>query len=33
VVVGGLITSTSLTLLLLPILYSWFEGRKKEVEV
>jgi heavy metal efflux system protein len=33
VVVGGLITSTLLTLLLLPILYSWFEARKKEVEI
>jgi len=29
VVVGGLITSTLLTLLVLPILYSWFEGKKK----
>jgi cobalt-zinc-cadmium resistance protein CzcA len=29
VVVGGLITSTALTLLVLPILYSWFEGKKK----
>ena len=27
VVVGGLITSTALTLLLLPTLYAWFEGR------
>jgi cobalt-zinc-cadmium resistance protein CzcA len=32
VVVGGLITSTLLTLLLLPILYSWFGARKKERE-
>jgi cobalt-zinc-cadmium resistance protein CzcA len=28
VVVGGLITSTLLTLLLIPSLYGWFEGRK-----
>ena len=28
VVVGGLITSTALTLLLLPTLYGWFEGAK-----
>lgn len=32
VVVGGLITSTLLTLLVLPILYSWFEGKKKWAE-
>lgn len=30
VVVGGLITSTALTLLLLPTLYGWFEGSKVE---
>ena len=30
VVVGGLITSTALTLLLLPTLYGWFEGTKLE---
>ena len=30
VVVGGLITSTALTLLLLPTLYGWFEGAKIE---
>ncbi|MHB8837997.1 MAG: efflux RND transporter permease subunit, partial [Gemmatimonadaceae bacterium] len=30
VVVGGLITSTVLTLLLLPTLYGWFEGGKGE---
>ena len=30
VVVGGLLTSTALTLFLLPVLYSWFE--KEEVE-
>ena len=31
VVVGGLLTSTALTLLLLPTLYGWFEGGKAEV--
>jgi cobalt-zinc-cadmium resistance protein CzcA len=31
VVVGGLMTSTALTLVLLPILYQWFE-RKVEVD-
>jgi len=30
VVVGGLLTSTALTLLLLPALYGWFEGRQVE---
>ena len=30
VVVGGLLTSTALTLLLLPTLYGWFEGAKVE---
>ena len=30
VVVGGLLSSTALTLLLLPTLYGWFEGRKVE---
>jgi cobalt-zinc-cadmium resistance protein CzcA len=30
VVVGGLLTSTVLTLLLLPTLYGWFEGAKVE---
>jgi cobalt-zinc-cadmium resistance protein CzcA len=33
VVVGGLITSTLLTLLVLPILYGWFEAKKEEVEI
>lgn len=32
VVVGGLITSTFLTLFLIPSLYGWFENRKKEVD-
>lgn len=30
VVVGGLLSSTALTLLLLPTLYGWFEGREVE---
>src|SRR5512146_459081 len=30
VVVGGLLTSTLLTLIVLPTLYGWIEGRKKE---
>ena len=29
VVVGGLISSTLLTLLVLPVLYSWLGGRKR----
>lgn len=29
VVVGGLITSTTLTLLLLPVMYEWFEARRE----
>jgi cobalt-zinc-cadmium resistance protein CzcA len=32
VVVGGLITSTLLTLLIIPSVYSWFEKRKGETE-
>jgi cobalt-zinc-cadmium resistance protein CzcA len=32
VVVGGLVTSTLLTLLVLPALYIWFAPRKKEEE-
>jgi cobalt-zinc-cadmium resistance protein CzcA len=32
VVVGGLITSTALTLLLLPTLYGWFEGAGTETQ-
>jgi cobalt-zinc-cadmium resistance protein CzcA len=30
VVVGGLITSTLLTLLLIPSMYSWFEKERKQ---
>ena len=33
VVIGGLITSTFLTLFVLPALYHWFEGRRREVEL
>ena len=33
VVVGGLITSTLLTLLIIPSIYSWFEKRKVEAEM
>ena len=33
VVIGGLITSTILTLLLLPMLYGWFEREQPEVEL
>jgi cobalt-zinc-cadmium resistance protein CzcA len=33
VVVGGLFTSTLLTLLIIPSVYSWFEKRKVEAEV
>jgi len=33
VVVGGLITSTLLTLLLIPAVYGWFEKRKIEEEM
>jgi cobalt-zinc-cadmium resistance protein CzcA len=33
VVIGGLVTSTLLTLLVLPTLYRWFEGRRAEVEI
>jgi len=31
VVIGGLVTSTFLTLLVLPALYRWFEGRREDV--
>ena len=33
VVIGGLITSTLLTLFVLPTLYRWFEARREEVEI
>jgi cobalt-zinc-cadmium resistance protein CzcA len=33
VVVGGLVTSTLLTLVVLPTLYRWFEREEAEVEV
>lgn len=33
VVIGGLMTSTILTLLLLPMLYQWFERERPEVEL
>ena len=31
VVIGGLITSTLLTLLILPTLYGWFEGKRAKL--
>jgi cobalt-zinc-cadmium resistance protein CzcA len=33
VVIGGLITSTLLTLFVLPTLYQWFETPRREVEL
>jgi len=33
IVVGGLLTSTLLTLLIIPSVYSWFEQRKVEAEM
>jgi cobalt-zinc-cadmium resistance protein CzcA len=33
VVIGGLITSTLLTLVVLPTLYHWFETPRREVEL
>ena len=33
VVIGGLITSTVLTLLVLPTIYGWFEEKRPEVEI
>jgi cobalt-zinc-cadmium resistance protein CzcA len=33
VVMGGLITSTLLTLIVLPVIYGWFEGHRVETEI
>jgi cobalt-zinc-cadmium resistance protein CzcA len=33
VVIGGLVTSTFLTLLVLPAIYRWFEGKRAEIEM
>ncbi|MDO8303154.1 MAG: efflux RND transporter permease subunit, partial [Sedimentisphaerales bacterium] len=33
VVIGGLVTSTLATLLVLPTIYSWFERKKTELEI
>ena len=33
VVIGGLVTSTLLTVCVLPTLYRWFEVRREEVEI
>jgi cobalt-zinc-cadmium resistance protein CzcA len=33
VVIGGLVTSTLLTLLVLPTMYAWFSKRREEVEI
>jgi len=33
VVVGGLVTSTLLTLLIIPSVYSWFDKRETEQEM
>jgi len=33
VVIGGVITSTLLTLFVLPALYRWFEEKREEVEI
>lgn len=33
VVIGGLVTSTALTLFVLPSLYRWFESRRPEIEL
>jgi cobalt-zinc-cadmium resistance protein CzcA len=33
VVIGGLITSTFLTLLVLPIIYNWVEGKREKKEM
>ena len=33
VVIGGLVTSTLLTLLVLPAIYHWFEEKPRDVEI
>ncbi|MGH9338929.1 MAG: efflux RND transporter permease subunit [Acidobacteriota bacterium] len=33
VVIGGLVTSTLLTLLVLPAIYPWFEDRRRDIEI
>ena len=33
VVIGGLVTSTFLTLLVLPAIYRWFEEKRAEIEI
>jgi len=33
VVVGGLLTSTLATLLVLPTMYGWFESKKSELQI
>jgi cobalt-zinc-cadmium resistance protein CzcA len=33
VVIGGLVTSTLLTLLVVPAIYRWFDIKKREVEI
>ena len=33
VVIGGLVTSTLLTLLVLPTIYGWFAERRRDVEL
>ena len=33
VVIGGLVTSTLLTLFVLPTVYAWFTARRTEVEI
>jgi cobalt-zinc-cadmium resistance protein CzcA len=33
VVIGGILSSTFLTLLLLPVLYDWVEGRDRASEI
>ena len=32
VVIGGLLTSTFLTLVIVPCLYAWFEGTPEQIE-